>query len=51
MDNSIFYKQFAKNIFRDLLPNRRVIQNILAYSQAMQVKRTSSLGLLIFFNN
>ena len=50
MDDFTFYKQ-PKNIFRDLLPSRRVIENILNYSRAMQVRRTNSLGLLVFFNN
>jgi len=51
MDNSIFYKQTVRNLFRELVPNRRVIENILNYSKAMQVKKTSAFGLLVFFNN
>jgi len=51
MNDFIFSKQQTKNIFKDLAPNKRVIQNILNYSKAMQVKKTSSYGLLVFFNN
>ena len=51
MENFTFYKQPARNIFKDFVPSQRVIQNILNYSKAMQVKRTASLGLLIYFNN
>jgi len=51
MENFTFYKQPTKNLFKDLVPSKRVIQNILNYSKAMQVKKTPSLGLLIYFNN
>jgi len=51
MENFTFYKQPTKNIFNDLLPSKRVIQNILNYSKALQVKRTAAFGLLVFINN
>jgi hypothetical protein len=51
MEDFTFYKQPTRNIFKDMLPSQRAIQNILNYSKALQVKKTASLGLLVFFNN
>jgi hypothetical protein len=51
MENFTFYKQSERNQYSDLVPSKRVIENILNYSRAMQVKKMSPLGLLVFFNN
>jgi len=51
MNDFIFYKQPTRNTFEELVPSRRVIENILNYSRSMQVQNTPDLGLLVFFNN
>jgi len=51
MNDFISSKPAAKSIFKDLVPSKRVIENILNYSKALQVKKTASYGLLVFFNN
>jgi len=51
MENFIFYKQPTKNVLKDFAPRKTVIQNILNYSKTMQVQKTTSLGLLVYFNN
>ena len=51
MEDFTFYKQSTKKLFKELLPSKIAIQNILNYSKAMQVKKTVSFGLLVFINN
>jgi hypothetical protein len=51
MNECISSKQTTKSVRNTTTPSKRVIQNILNYSKAMQVKKTANYGIIFFMNN
>jgi hypothetical protein len=51
MNDFIFYRRTKKNVRNTMTPSKHIIQNILSYSKAMQVKKIANYGTLFFMNN